>query len=312
MTVECWRILLAGCAVIATVLPALGQKPSFAELLSRAEAQAAAGHRWAPPGDNMTDTVIGMLDLIPTATPEQLTELSELLDSEKESPRPRASGAAPSTKEPVTKEPGTVVATPSSDTRSTTPTTGPATAMAAADRPTPPSSGTFAATPAPPANDTAMAAQPNPPTATPPAADTATAAPARSTPPANTAMVLAVRPTPPAEDTAVAEPARPVPWAAAPVAARPGSRAMELFARGQQAERQGDIFGARRLYSKAAQQGHAMAARNLGRLYDPVYLGQIAVGGNDADPAIARQWYERALAMGDAEAGPLVQALSLR
>jgi TPR repeat protein len=87
---------------------------------------------------------------------------------------------------------------------------------------------------------------------------------------------------------------------------------MELFARGQQAERQGDISGARRFYSSAAQQGHAMAARDLGRLYDPAYLKQTAQGGIDADPAIARQWYERAIAMGDAEAGPLVEALSLR
>jgi hypothetical protein len=55
-----------------------------------------------------------------------------------------------------------------------------------------------------------------------------------------------------------------------------------------------------------------MAARNLGRLYDPVFLGQTALGGIDADPAIARQCYERAVAMGDAEAAPLVKALSLR
>jgi TPR repeat protein len=122
-------------------------------------------------------------------------------------------------------------------------------------------------------------------------------------------MAAAARPTPPAADTTVAERAGLVPRA---TALPPGPRATELFARGQQAERQGDISGARRLYSTAAQQGHAMAARNLGRLYDPVYLGQTALGGIDADPAIARQWYERALAMGDAEASPLVKALSAR
>jgi hypothetical protein len=319
MTAGSWRILLAGCAVIATALPALGQKPSFGELLSRAEAQAVAGHRWTPPGDNMTETVIGMMDLIPTATPEQLTKLSQLLESEKEPPRPLAGGAAPLTREPVTrepvtKEPGTAVATPSSDTRPTPPATGPATAMESAVRPTPPPPGTSAATPAPPANDTAMvlAARPTPPTATPPTATPPTAdttAPARPTPPANAAIVLAARPNPPAADTADAERAGLVPPA---TASRPGPRATELFARGQQAERQGDISGARRLYSSAAQQGHAMAARKLGRLYDPVYLGQTALGGIDADPAIARQWYARALAMGDAEAGPLVEALSLR
>jgi TPR repeat protein len=87
---------------------------------------------------------------------------------------------------------------------------------------------------------------------------------------------------------------------------------MELFARGQQAERQGDVSGARRFYFSAAQQGYAAAARGLGRLYDPAYLKQTALGGIDPDPAIARRWYEQAVALGDTEAGPLLEALSLR
>jgi TPR repeat protein len=85
-----------------------------------------------------------------------------------------------------------------------------------------------------------------------------------------------------------------------------------LFARGLDAELHGDFSGARRFYASAAQQGDAAAARNLGRLYDPVYLKQVALGGIDSNPALARHWYERAVRLGDAEAGPLLQALSVR
>jgi TPR repeat protein len=38
----------------------------------------------------------------------------------------------------------------------------------------------------------------------------------------------------------------------------------------------------------------------------------MALGGIDPDPALARHWYERAVAMGDPVAGPLLEALALR
>jgi hypothetical protein len=241
------RILLAVCAIIATALPAFGQKPTFAELLARAQTQAAAGHKWTPAGDNMTETVVDMMDLIPTATAEQLAQLSELLEIDKA--RPPRQAREPAIGEQTTK-----------------------------------------ATPAPdPFADTAR---------TPPDMATATAVP--------------VRPVPPAPDTTATVPVRPAPNAAAQIAPRPGPRAMDLFARGQQAELRGDVSGARRFYSSAAQQGHAIAARDLGRLYDPGYLKLTALGGIAPDPAMARRCYEQAIAMGDAEAGPLLEALSLR
>jgi TPR repeat protein len=220
------RILLAALVVIATALPGYADKPTFAELLARAKAQAAVGHKWLPAGDNMTETVVSMMDLLQTATAEQLSELSALLENEKT--------AATSETEPQ------------AETR------------------------------------TAIAAPP----------------PAMKT-----------RPT---VDAALATPDRPAPKPPVQVAPRPGPRALELFARGQQAELRGDVSGARRFYTGAATQGHAEAARNLGRLYDPAYLKQTAVGGIDPDPALARQWYERAVAMGDSAAGPLLEALSMR
>jgi TPR repeat protein len=75
----------------------------------------------------------------------------------------------------------------------------------------------------------------------------------------------------------------------------PGSRAALLFARGIDAELRGDLSGARRFYSSAAQQGDAAAARSLGRLYDPAYIKQTAIGGIDPDPALAQYWYDRAV-----------------
>src|ERR1700692_4049443 len=83
-------LIVAG-VVLATTRPALADDPNFADLLARAEAQAAAGHRWAPSGDNMTETVSAMMELISSATPEQLAELSDLLERDaKRLPHPTA------------------------------------------------------------------------------------------------------------------------------------------------------------------------------------------------------------------------------
>lgn len=90
------------------------------------------------------------------------------------------------------------------------------------------------------------------------------------------------------------------------------TRVAALYARGLDAELRGDFSGARRFYLSAAQHGDAGAARNLGRLYDPAYLKQTALGGINGDAALARQWYERALKLGDPGAGPLLEALSVR
>jgi hypothetical protein len=324
-------VLLAACAIVATALPALGQKPTFSELLARAQAQAAAGHRWTPAGDNMTETVVSMMDLIPTATADELTKLSELLEVDKEHPQSRPTGAGSSTEE--RKAAASPVPFPSVDPRATPSTEDsvparpvrpdPAGAVALRSAPLAPDIAAAAALrPAPSAaNGTSAATDLTPAAPAPPAANLAPAAPA---PPA--ANLTPAAPAPPAANLAAIDPVRPAPAAADPsalllirptpkvtqVAPRPGPRAIELFTRGQQAELRGDVSGARRFYSSAAQQGHATAARALGRLYDPAYLKQAALGGIDPDPAMARYWYEQAIAMGDAEAGPLLEAMSLR
>ena len=233
-----WGMGLIAAGLVTAAPPVRAENPTFGELLARAETQAAAGHRWSPPGDNMTETVAGMMDLIPTATTEQLSQLSALLEKDalRSSPSQRPN------------------AEPSQNMQ---------TATAPSTAPPPPVS----------------RAAPMPP------------------PPAETVA-------PPA--------APPDAKGSAQTTRRPGPRAFELFVRGQQYEAHGDVSGARRFFASAAAQGHAAAARALGRLYDPAYLKQMALGGIDPDPALARQWYEQAVAMGDVEAGPLLEALSMR
>jgi hypothetical protein len=291
------RVLLITAIIAAGSFSVRAEERTIADLLTRAEAQAAAGHRWAPPGDNMTETVAVMMDIIAQATPEQLVELSNLL--EKNSSNPPSPSSAQATPVPITPAQATPAqATPAQATpaRASTPAGAPAQ--------TPPAQAFAAPLPiqiAPsetaPAQTAPTRAIPNP--APPPAraAAPATAAQAGLTPDRRTVTV---------ETTA---PERPAPIRVMP---RPTPRALELYARGQDAERQGNISGARRFFAGAAEQGSAAAARSLGQLYDPAYLKQTVFGGIDPDPALARNWYQRAAAMGDAEAGPLLEALAVR
>jgi len=253
------------CLALLAIPPARADAHSFQDLLARAHAEAAAGHRWEPPGDNVTETVKALLDLVPNATPTQVAELQTLINNEQE-------GVSQGTERPAPPEPAASTSTAETPPASPTPSE---TQIAEA-----------APTPAPPPASPALA-RVDPQASTPPAA------------PANAPIAAAVPGA--AEQSAVAAPPSP-----------PNPFAANSYARGQAAEKLGDISGARRYYLSAEHQGHAAAARALGRLYDPAYLRRTAVGGIDADPATARRWYERAVEMGDPEAKPLLQALSAR
>jgi TPR repeat protein len=294
-----WFLGLLMVAAVATALPACAQdKPSFGDLLVRARAQAAAGHRWSPPGDNMTETVAAMMDLIPTATPQQLADLSALLEGDAprlpaESTQPSAPAVAlQSSAAAVATQPSAaaVAAQPDAPAVTTQPST-PAVAMQ-------PSAPAVATQPSAPA----VATQPSAPAIAPPVVAETAPEPAPNRVSGQTAP--ASKPAP-----IVASPGRLPPG---PTIMRSGPRALELFVRGQQAEREGDVSGARRFYATAADHGSAAAARSMGRLYDPSYLKQAAIGGIDPNPALARHWYERAVAMGDTQAAPLLQALAAR
>jgi len=99
---------------------------------------------------------------------------------------------------------------------------------------------------------------------------------------------------------------------ARPGTTMPDQRAASLFAKGENAEGRGDISAARRFFAGAAQLGHAAAALQVGRLYDPAFVVQATIGGIDTDPVAAEHWYERAAELGDPRATQLLHALSAR
>lgn len=311
--------LLVVSMTLTTGSTVQAQQPTFADLLARAQAQADAGHRWSPPGDNLADTIIMLFQLAATATPEELTALADLLERDRKSLQ-QSPGAAPPAAVPP-------------------PGAAPRQAPAMAD--VPPAAGPPLSTDVPPAApnraptvaDVSPTGEPPPSAAAAPGQSLPTIAnipraeelPPAAAPPKKSAPAVANVPRdgelPPA---AVAPPVgAPRPAASAPAAPVPASpqrpmirlpdpHAAELFVRGKAAEEHGDISGARRFYAAAAERGHAAAARNLGRLYDPAVLDRIVVGGNFANPDLARHWYERAAQLGDRDATPLLQALTAR
>jgi hypothetical protein len=299
--------LLAVCAVLMTVHFVNAENQPFAGLLAQAKAQAAAGHRWEPPGDNAAETIMRMIDLIPTATPAQLSELSALIESGRPGPLPTASKADPITEDRPPPAP------PASQPPASTAIVAPASPPALAAHPGPERPGQVALGEVAPNPNTPSAVMPSAVTPGPITPSSITPKPVVPSPVVPNPVV----PSPGVPNPVVPNPVVPSPVTHGPLApgqAIPdaGSRAAVLFARGLDAELHGDFSGARRFYSSAAQQGDAAAARHLGRLYDPAYLKQTALGGVDPDPVLARQWYERAVRLGDAEAGPLLAALSLR
>jgi TPR repeat protein len=63
-----------------------------------------------------------------------------------------------------------------------------------------------------------------------------------------------------------------------------------------------DIAAARLIFTRLASNGIAEAAFELGQTYDPDFLRTIHVAGLKPDPEVARQWYTRAAALGNADA----------
>jgi hypothetical protein len=108
-----------------------------------------------------------------------------------------------------------------------------------------------------------------------------------------------------------------------PVAAPPGSDAAVaqtaslpldadeiamLLKRGKDALSTGDLAAARLLLRRAAEGGSAEAALALGATFDPVMLRRLGAIGAAPDAAQARQWYQKAVALGSTAASqPLAQ-----
>jgi hypothetical protein len=83
-----------------------------------------------------------------------------------------------------------------------------------------------------------------------------------------------------------------------------------LIKRGQQLLASGDIAPARLLLQRAAVGGSAEAALILGGTYDPQVLREIGVLGFAPNPAMAREWYQKALELGANEASRRLERLA--
>lgn len=75
-----------------------------------------------------------------------------------------------------------------------------------------------------------------------------------------------------------------------------------LIERGNQLVATGDIAAARFFYQRSAEQGSGPAATAVGKTYDPLFLEQARVRGVRGDPAMAAEWYRKAISAGDHQA----------
>jgi TPR repeat protein len=79
-----------------------------------------------------------------------------------------------------------------------------------------------------------------------------------------------------------------------------------LLKRGKDAVSNGDLAAARLLLRRAAEAGSAEAAMALGATFDPLVIRRLGAIGTAPDAAQARQWYQKAVALGStAAAQPL-------
>ena len=63
----------------------------------------------------------------------------------------------------------------------------------------------------------------------------------------------------------------------------------------------GDLAGARLFFELVHRKGIAAGATGVGKTYDPVFYGTARVEGTQPNPALARDWYQKAAGAGDEE-----------
>jgi len=102
---------------------------------------------------------------------------------------------------------------------------------------------------------------------------------------------------------AAVAPVAPPPQPAAPAARRMDPDELAgLLKRARSLLAVGDIPAARLLLERAADAQEAEAALMLGTTYDPLVIGNQDMRSITPDPAMARQWYQKAAALGSADA----------
>lgn len=85
-----------------------------------------------------------------------------------------------------------------------------------------------------------------------------------------------------------------------------------LVRRGREFLNMGDIAAARLVLGRAATAGNAQAAFVFGATFDPEVLADLGVLGFAPDVAKAREWYQRATALGSTEAPRRMERLAAR
>jgi len=110
----------------------------------------------------------------------------------------------------------------------------------------------------------------------------------------------------------------PVPLAPVPLAKGPQltpadrERALKMVQRGNELIGAKDFSAAQHFYKRAAEIGLPEAAVALARTFDPGELARIGAVGLQPNPEMARTWYEKARALGSAEADAFLLRLSAR
>src|SRR5882762_1223131 len=113
---------------------------------------------------------------------------------------------------------------------------------------------------------------------------------------------------PPAAVPVVTVPVAAAPAAAVPAAAPPAARRIDaeelatLLKRARSLIAIGDIAPARLLLKRAADAQEATAALVLAQTYDPAVLGKQDMRSIAPDPALAREWYQKAARYGSVDA----------
>lgn len=86
-----------------------------------------------------------------------------------------------------------------------------------------------------------------------------------------------------------------------------------LMQKGDENMRDGKVNAARLFYTHAADQGWAEGALAVAATYDEIELSRLKIiGGVEANPDLAREWYEKAKLMGAKDAGERLQRMSQR
>ncbi len=96
----------------------------------------------------------------------------------------------------------------------------------------------------------------------------------------------------------------------APSDPEPPADTQSLLQRADLYIRNGRLSESRELLEQAAKLGSGVAALTLGAMYDPARVAQFGNLGVQADPTLARAWYERAKDLGVVEANDRLSELA--